>query len=199
MSKSLQNLLKAIEEMPWSMIGSSIGNCQFAPEALKGIIHEESEERKKFYWQLDNHIVVQGALYEGAFFVIPFLIEFLKEPSLEHDRSLLLLYEIANGASSNSIAFQSIQTEGFEYFIPFPNRNKIPLQIACRNQILCSVDIFLQDVANLSSKTRVSSLELCMSFSEHIFYIRNFLQHTLKNESDPKIASKIVKALEEYG
>src|SRR5437016_721090 len=98
--QSFANILKeGISLVPWHSLASQASNCSKVPDSLFGLLEQNPEPRKRAYWGIDNVVVVQGGLYEGAFFVTPFLIEMIRVGAAGAVEIYDLLFEIANGSS----------------------------------------------------------------------------------------------------
>jgi hypothetical protein len=63
-----------LNEVPWRTVGSQQGKCEHVPDAIEALISPDSGLRKAGYWRLDICLVVQGGLFDGAFYVVPFCV-----------------------------------------------------------------------------------------------------------------------------
>src|SRR5438128_80126 len=94
-----------LRAIPWSQKSVASGKADHVPEALAGMVSPDERLRERSYWRLDNEVVLQSDLYDAAYFVIPFLIQYLLE-RVPHgrDRVYDLLIEIGRGfAPSTSL------------------------------------------------------------------------------------------------
>lgn len=82
----------------WAALRSA-GEANGVPEAIEKLRTARSpEEATRAYWQIDNTVVVQGALYEAAEPTIPCLLEALSTSTdLGRARILELLYQLGSG------------------------------------------------------------------------------------------------------
>src|SRR5256885_12610401 len=63
-----------IERYNWSILRAS-GNASGVPHAIRSLLAAASEdEADRWYWKIDNTVIVQGALYEAALPTIRCLI-----------------------------------------------------------------------------------------------------------------------------
>lgn len=195
----IRKLTTRISSYPWRELEDAHKKkCIYIPDALQGIISDNKDVRDKSYWKLDNHIIVQSGLSEGAFFVLPFVIELYKSDKVDGAfkyELFNLLFEIANGVSDESISYNINFDNGFEYYTKGTNYKNQNLRIACRSSVLNHFNFFMTDLFDLKSKTRKYSLELLGSFIEHLSIIHYKLEILLKSEKDPEIIKGIHEAL----
>lgn len=199
----LETLISIADKFPWAKARTVMGTCEFVPGALRGIISENKEERKAAYWEFDNNVVVQGGLFSGAFFILPFLLGIFRNSSIRsgNKRELVdLIFEIANGASVEIISFET-KIEGQMRYV-FPNHSseflRLPLQIACRNLALEHIQYFLQETSDTTSEIRLQCFELALSFREHEFLIREFISKIIADEKDESLLKMMQDAIEEF-
>ena len=95
----------ALEAVEWSRYRTADGNAKSVPGSIRRLANACSDaEAKSAYWELDNHVVVQGTLHEAAEFVVAPLLALL-EGNLEpvvRKWVFDLLFEIAMGNSPES-------------------------------------------------------------------------------------------------
>jgi hypothetical protein len=126
--------LQGLSQITWNEKSVASGKAIHVPQALAGLISPDEKVRNRSYWQLDNEVVLQSDLYEAAYFVIPFLIEFLNEENIHgRERIYDLLYEIAQGNAPLTVLCRT--KEGDE----------IPLKDACTREIVKGFTTFLRD------------------------------------------------------
>ena len=64
-----------IERVNWEGLRELNGSAAGVPDALRGLLcAQNNAEAEQFYWKIENHVVVQGRLYEAAEHVIPVLL-----------------------------------------------------------------------------------------------------------------------------
>ena len=196
----IEAIFEAAQKVPWKALRSLVGNCAHIPESLKGIFSDNDEIRNESYWNLDNKIIIQGGLSEGAFYVVPFLVALLNSDSvLIRNRIYDLLFEIGNGsAETTDIVSFTNEYSPFPYCVPNNSGITCPLQIACRNAVLYGIQTYLAEVTNKSSNYRNKSLELIGNFYEHEYYITSTLVEIAKNEEND-FKSKIESLLYAIG
>lgn len=88
-----------LQDRAWASLASAHGHCGHIPDALAGLMASSHEVRRASRWQIDNHVVLQGDLYEGAPWVARALVAALRRADLP-DRCLVLdlLLEFALGS-----------------------------------------------------------------------------------------------------
>ena len=90
-----------LDRIDWTQIQDASGSATSTPSNFRLLLAAtNSEEIKSTYWKLENHVVVQGRLYEAADRLVPAICASLVAPN----RSLLvrtwvieLLFQICNG------------------------------------------------------------------------------------------------------
>ncbi len=55
-----------MEKIDWSKIKGAHGTCEHIPDAILGLTSEDEEVRHSSYWRIDNYVILQSDLYEGA-------------------------------------------------------------------------------------------------------------------------------------
>ena len=163
--------LDLIYTINWSEIHSNTGFCTNIPDAVNDLFSADGKVRENAYWKLDNHIVVQGTLYEGAFYIIPFLLSYIfNDIETGKEETYNLLYEIANGWAeyNNCVILNYAKSESMIYFVPNKNNGiKLPLQLACRNAILSAWDFLKEELINKDSKFRNTALDIMFIYREY--------------------------------
>ncbi|MCD9612139.1 hypothetical protein [Tenacibaculum maritimum] len=196
MNSSLENYIKYF---PWESIKEAMGNCNGIDKSIFNLISDKQKVREESYFNLDNHIVLQGGLYEGAFYVAQFLIHILESKN-KIEASLLyeLLWEIANGASLNEEEI-SFVNKGKEFTIYYPEEKeqKVKLRIACRVLILNNYNLFVKEVETNFHNSRFEALELLSSLDEYKEEIKELLNQLLINLNEDNIIEAIKEAIEE--
>jgi hypothetical protein len=84
----------------WSTVLEASGFATHLPTAIRALLASpEPADVEAPYWDLENHVVVQGQLFEAAALVVPVLIAALLEERPRHIRIavLELLFQIVNG------------------------------------------------------------------------------------------------------
>jgi hypothetical protein len=108
----------------WKDVKISYGSAEMIPGILKLLCSQDNEEREKSYWQIQNAVVLQSDLYEGAYFIVEPLLEILENDNCSNKFAPLdILFEIFNGYApfDNMI----INEEGLIIHLAEACRNKI--------------------------------------------------------------------------
>lgn len=162
----------SLRSLEWSDIRSQSGSCQGVPDALMRIASSDDKEvRSRSYWDIENSVVVQGGIYDGAFFTIPFLLQIcVMAGSSGKSEALELLYEIAAGATSfdSNVKFRIVDTP-FRYYTPDPLSSEIPLGVASRFAIGNGVSDLLRLCCSSDSMIRKEAIDLVTLFPEFGF------------------------------
>jgi hypothetical protein len=129
--------------------------------------------------------VLQGDLYQAAFYVIPFLIKILKS-SIQSGRNYVydLLFEIANGCAFDEVPCTYDDTN-------------LPLTVACKRAITDNINVYLTEVANTSSDCRESALNLLISLEEQQDKVISKLSDIRDKENNSSFRSRLEAAIAE--
>lgn len=178
-------MFNEIQEVNWADLKQAHGNSEHVPEAIKGLISNNENEQEASYWKLDNHVVLQGDLYQAAFYVIPFLLEILVS-KIKIGRKYVydLLFEIANGFAAEEA---TCVYDGVE----------LSLTDACKKAVLGGVDLYLEEVADISSLCRANALDLMISLEEDSDRIITRLNEIKAQEADLDFRLKLEEAISE--
>jgi len=85
----------------WIKLKIHYGDASYVPSAVRQLCSTGEEVRKNAYWSLDSYIVVQGLLYESAYYCIDELFTLLRNDSCDDNYYIFeLLTEIALGSVS---------------------------------------------------------------------------------------------------
>ncbi|MBW6411963.1 hypothetical protein [Clostridium weizhouense] len=182
----INNIQEIIKKIEWKSLKKEGGTCEYVPETIAELVTNNQNDREKMYWQYDNNVVVQSYLYDGAFYLIPFLIEMLKADDIIEKKEVYnLLYEIGNGSAEfDKIVTYKTDSYPFEYYIPCENGVSLPLGIACRNAVLKGWNIYITEILNEKSLFRNNALELMFSFIEYKVIQKEVLEKLFEKEKD---------------
>ncbi len=138
-----------LRTVPWDQKSVASGKADHVPQALLGLVSPDNSLRERSYWQLDNEVVLQSDLYDAAYSVIPFLIQYLWD-RVPHGRDRIydLLIEIGGGFAPSTIMCQT--REG----------DSIPLQDACAREIRKGFRVFLRDTGDQDVRIAAKAKEL---------------------------------------
>jgi len=103
MVKSLA--INEIDRIHWSRLREVSGSAENIPSALNELFSALTPSDVEIaYWKLENHVVVQGQLYEVAQFVVPVLLAALAEERPRHVRICILelLFQIVSGEADET-------------------------------------------------------------------------------------------------
>ena len=106
-----------IQRVEWHTFREAGGNPQALGSSLEGLLASKTPENaEKRYWELENHVVVQGQLYSSALPVVSVILASLCDPFPRHVRiSLLeLLFQIVSGEAHESEVFSGRPDLGAE-------------------------------------------------------------------------------------
>ncbi len=180
-------MFETLHQIDWSKIEQAEGFASHVPIAVQRLASEDESICESAYWELDNHIVLQGDLYQAAFFVIPFLVEILKSNSVIC-RSYVydLLFEIANGYEAKEV-------------LCIYGGEKYSLTDACKLAVAENYKVFLFDVSNHAARCRTNALDLLISLEGKSEILVAELLRIKSEEVDNDFAAMLGEAIVEIG
>ncbi len=181
-------MVQVINKVPWNELKRILNkDCSYIPSTLLNLVSTDKKERNNAYWKYDNNVVVQGGLFESAFYVVPFLIELLKcENTIEKDALYNLLFEIGNGRADlmQTVTYKVI-SEPFQYYIPYEDGITLPLEIACKNAVLNGFSLYVKELKDKTSRFRKDALQLLgMLLLENKYLFKCLLKEFILNETN---------------
>jgi hypothetical protein len=100
----------------WNRVQEMGGCATETPHAVRELLDSRSpDDVKKAYWKLENHIVVQGQLFEAALYVVPVIVAALaklERPSYVRIGLYELLFQIVNGEVDSEEATRGLENLG---------------------------------------------------------------------------------------
>jgi hypothetical protein len=89
-----------LARIDWKTVREAAGSASDVPDALLALLAvENAKDVQAQYWRLENHVVVQGQVFEAGLLLVPALLAGLTESSPSYVRIglLELLFQIVNG------------------------------------------------------------------------------------------------------
>lgn len=89
-----------IDRINWRNFETLEGDASKIPSALVGLMSAPVDEAEKFYWQIENHVVVQGELFSSAEPTVDVILAALSEKMPRHTTIdlLELLFQMTSAA-----------------------------------------------------------------------------------------------------
>jgi len=133
-SEVIESLIRSVR---WDEMRSLNGSAEHVPAALRDLLSDNLDVINRAYWKLDNHVVVQADLFEAAYYVIPILLQMLRE-GIDTGRIRVydLLFEICNGHGQCGEMLKTAHGE------------ELLLRVACRQEIRRGIELFEADLHN---------------------------------------------------
>lgn len=195
----VKQITSALQTIRWQDISALLGDCSAIPEAILDLGSSDPLRRSQAYWKLDNHVVVQGGLFEGAFYVVPFVVEVAISAS-ENCRaeSLNLLLELASGAASfhEKIGFQTT-CDPFLYYTPDSRFPEVPLCIATRLAVGQGLANLAPILIYASADDRALARELFLLFPEYAYASSEMIYELLLNDVDEAVKRENLQLINE--
>jgi hypothetical protein len=93
-------MLEGLDRIDWGSLGHAYGPATDVPGQLRALASADKKTRDDALYELFGNIWHQGTVYEASSPAVPFLIELLREPSIEDKVGILNLLEcLATGSS----------------------------------------------------------------------------------------------------
>ena len=175
----------SVNQIPWNKLASASGTCEHYPNVFKELLNDDPKKIEEAYWQLDNHAVLQGDIYEVAPYVADILVEILQScPScLGRARIYDLLIEIAYGDAVVSTISS------------YPGKD-VPLKEACDLAICQGIDIYLSDLDHEQREIRLKASQLLLAYSGVLGDKITLINNRVISESDQEIKKILEEILE---
>jgi hypothetical protein len=199
LSIEAKEIVELAETVPWGSIRKQVGFCEGIPEVLRGLTSPDPAVCEQSYWQIDNSLIVQNDLHEGAFYVAPFLVALLRTECIIGRTAIYgLLDEISRGAATGSeFVHFTTRPARFPFYVPQPGGEEVLLRVACRNAVASGIHIYLEEVASVKSPARTTALDLLENFVEHGPLIICCLEPILASEADEAFCNQLRAAIQE--
>jgi len=172
-----------MDKINWSKLKQANGNASHIPSALEKLKSPNPAQRKEAYWLLENYIVVQGGIYEAAYYTIPFLIELIEQRSNGKLEAYNLLIEILAG----------YEVDGAVIVI---NGISTALNLACRRRIANSEDIFFREIL-LAEACWNYALSVLALLAENYPGIIDRMESNLPTIDIPQIAKAVSEQIQQ--
>jgi len=162
----MRKTLAQLAEVNWPSLRTAHGTAEHVPVALRALACAlDSSQLFEAYWLLDNYIVLQGTLYESAYFAAAYILDILLSARWAPLRVAAydLLIEIARG-------------------VPDPERPWVPppgapadLREACRGVIGSGLAAYEPDLSSEDPAVRRRALDLLASFEDPKSHLKRLL------------------------
>jgi len=103
-------MLDKIHLESWKELKTLGGTAEHVPDAIINLLSENKNDFEEAYWKLENHVVVQGDLYDAATVIPKYLEEIIIKAKFKPG-VLELLFQIGNGSSNNKVVEISCYNE----------------------------------------------------------------------------------------
>jgi hypothetical protein len=148
---------------------------------------------------VDSNLIVTRYSYEGAFYVVPFLLAMLKmDDSFQGDKLYELLYEIAYSTRGLAIISHDKVQEEFPYYLPVNGSESVVLSIGCRREVLSGFTLFIEEVETNRHNSRNEALRLLCSFFEHQGLVVCCLKEICEKKNDTELTKLIDSVIIDY-
>lgn len=192
-------LFDIIDTYPWDQVKGQLSFCEHIPQSLRLLIDNDADKRDFGYWGVDSNLIVTRYPYEGAFYVVPFLLAMLKmEESFQGDKLYELLYEIAYSTRGLVIISYDKVQEEFPYYLPVNGSESVILSIGCRREVLSGFLLFLEEVETNKHHSRSEAIHLLCSFFEHQGLVVSCLKEICEKKNDPDLTKLIESDIIKY-
>ena len=186
----MDKIIESLLNVSWENIQGVEGNCSFLREKI-----EDEKLDAESFWNFEFELYTQRELFEGSFYILPFLFKILENAELSNAKSAYnSIYEILSSVSTKNknVCYSSI-AEPFEYYIPAKQGTALPLVVACRNYISSRFIFLLKQVELVDLSILADVLDIIISFLEydHLVVTSLIELHSLANSEERK---ELIKA-----
>lgn len=170
-----------LDGVGWSFVRAVHTSAEGAQHALRALaLAPDEASAADAYWQLDNFLVVQGRLSEGAYRSIPFLLSCLhdrKRPSRHRTYELLIQYAYGR----ESVEQPTVRVGGID----------VHLGDACRSAIASALPLLWDDTRDPDPKIRTAAIELIVPSHPDRTMLTPLFKELLAGESDAGTAETL--------
>jgi hypothetical protein len=170
----------------WAALRTAHGNAAHVPDALAGLRSDADDVRAAAYWQLDNHVVLQGNLFEAAPFVADELLRMLtgELSGPTKVRVYQLLYEIRNGYAPD---VDTVDRGG----------RSVPLRQTCQDVVDGALPLYRTDLTTSDAAVRREVVDLLASMRDRREDVATLLAEAHTVTRDPAILADLDRGLRE--
>jgi hypothetical protein len=171
-------------QVQWSRLSTAHGSAVEVPTALADLVAEDPNVRERAYWKLDNHVVLQGDLYEAAPFVGMALVEMLARGVDRKDRLYALLYQLVEGYAPPEM---TVVVDG----------RPVPLAATNRRIVEDGLRWYEQDLLSPEPAIRAKVIDILSSFRSRTAEALGALKAAREQTRDKDTIRHIDEAIEE--
>lgn len=171
------------DDFDWATLALASGTAEHVPAALRELLSIDPQVRRRAYWRLDNHIVLQGSLYGAAPFAVKVLLQSWPQDDSLKDRMYELLIELANGGAPDDLE------------VNWGDR-RMPLEVATVASLVEGMHHFSHDLGSSLSTVRRQAAELLLALSDYETLGPQELHELQQRESDPGIKALLCELAE---
>ncbi len=173
-----------VDDVDWSRLHQATGTCVDIPDALEQLCSGDAAQRKAAYWRIENHVILQGDLYEAAPFVVRGLLTCLDAEPPAKVEIYDLLIELANGYAPDS---EFVEIEG--KVVPVKDAT-----VACLQQGMAR---YWRDLDKEPVDIRKRVVEVFLALSDHMQIDKNRLCALSESEVDEEVRCLLQELIEE--
>jgi len=147
MGKVSELALLELNNHDWGSLQAIVGPADYVPAAMEGLLAcTHPDDIEQYYWKIENHVVVQGQLFESATALVSVLLAALVDSPYRHVRITVLdlLFQIVNGGSHQAEVERGL-----------PNLGDI-----CREEAKKGLWLLYREVLNGESDAALEILEI---------------------------------------
>lgn len=170
----------------WAALRTAHGSAAHVPGALAGLRSDDEDIRTAAYWQLDNHVVLQGNLFEAAPFVADELMRILKDEVSGPTKVLIyrLLFEIRNGYAPD---FDTVTRDG----------RSVPLREACQQTVSTALQLYRVDLVAADASLREGAVDLLASMEDRREEVAVLFTKAREESRDSAVIADLDRGLRE--
>jgi hypothetical protein len=143
----LQELLSAIDKVPWSKLDHAYGPATDVPDLIHALLSPNSQVRSDAWLKLHGNIWHQGTIYEATAHTVPIFLELLRQPATPAKHEILVFLALLFAGKSYWDVHQHLTTSAAEVRTPdFQQRVERELSWveATKNAVVKGKDSYLE-------------------------------------------------------
>jgi hypothetical protein len=181
-------MLEGLDEIDWGQLDHAYGAATNVPNCLRALASPRRNVRARALEVLHGNIWHQGTVYPATAYAVPFLVEFLREPTVQdRDQILSLLHVISQGNSylevHQKLDFyrQERRTAAFQEQL----RDEVGWARKARAAVSAGVPVYRELLEAPSLKLRVWSAYLLANCTDRFPEVAAVLRGRLRREPHP--------------
>jgi hypothetical protein len=197
-------MLEGLDRIDWSKLHHAYGPASDVPGQLRALASAEAQTREEALYELFGNIWHQGTVYEASAHTVPFLIELLREPSVEGKVGILNLLEcLATGNSHLDVHARGNHEISRKMRDRTDFDQTLALELSWVREthaaVLAGIPVYLERLGSEEWDVRLAAAKVLTTCVEHRDIVGTNLLHCFERETDPRVHFGLLLCLGEVG